>query len=923
MKSTNRFGIASILRLSLIFQFIFALNLSAQVGIGTVMPDSSSILELATTQKGFLMPRMATSQRDSIVNPSVGLQIFNLDDQCLDLFDGVHWIKNCGLKQVGIGDSIGTNAWSYLNNTGASARKNAFSFSIGSSIYIGTGKFGTTNTSLDDFWEFNTVTGIWTQKASMPGGVRNSAVGLAIGNKGYAGLGNNSNSYKLDFYEYDPMTNVWTQKANFGGAARAGAAGFVIDGKAYIGTGTNASVTYNDFWSFDPVANSWASKAPLPGNTRSEAVGFAIDTFGYVGMGYQNPTYLSDFYRYNPVTNAWTSISSYEAGGRRGAFSFVIDHKGYVGAGQSGTSQFENDFWQYSPIENDWIEKTTYGGSPRKGSAATVVGGIGYVARGELANAGSGNDLWQYKPTVVAPTYTMAIPEGGYASITDNKWTVEGYVMHPTEARFVGIGTPAPDTSATLDVSSTSKGLLIPRMTTAQRLAIGAPAQGLLVYDLEIGQFYSFVNQSWITLLGSRVGAGLNTNLAVGDSALLNIITGYDNIAIGKNALYTTEGGYYNVGIGNNALANNDNGGYNTGVGTFSLQNNTGGIYNTALGAESLQSNTVGYYNTALGTNSMNFNTTGYSNTATGSLALYENQGGHSNTASGYLALKNNVDGDSNTGIGKDALYSATSGNSNTGVGSKAGFDITTGSFNTSVGQSSLKNLLTGSNNTALGYNTSVATGGSAFSNTTALGYSAVVASSNQIRLGNTVISEIGGYDPWTDLSDGRYKKDVHENVPGLAFIQKLRPVTYHLDVTALSELNKEDYIRNEDGQMVYEAPDSLTQAARQHKADMLNTGFIAQEVEAAAQSIGYDFYGVNAPSSPDDTYGLRYSVFTVPLVKAVQELSIENEKLKVELSNQKILLQQYGMELEQLKAEFIQMRNSNDRKSMHKSCKS
>lgn len=914
MKSTYRFGISRALRLSLMFHFLLALNLPAQVGIGTIMPDSSSILELASTHKGFLMPRMATSQRDSIVNPSVGLQIFNLDDQCLDLFDGVHWIKNCGLKQVGIGDSIGTNAWSYLNNTGPSPRKNAFSFSIGSSIYVGTGKFGTTNTSLDDFWEFNTVTGIWTQKASMPGGVRNSAVGLAIGNKGYAGLGNNSNSYKLDFYEYDPMTNAWTQKANFGGAARAGATGFVIDGKAYIGTGTNASVTYNDFWSFDPVANSWASKAPLPGNTRSEAVGFAIDTFGYVGMGYQNPTYLSDFYRYNPVTNAWTTISSYEAGGRRGAFSFVIDHQGYVGAGQSATSQFENDFWQYSPIENDWVEKSTFGGSPRKGSAASVVGGIAYVARGELANGGSGNDLWQYKPTVVAPTYTMAIPEGGYASITDNKWTIEGYAMHPTEARHVGIGTSTPDTSATLDVSSTSKGLLIPRMTTTQRLAIGAPAQGLLVYDLEAGQFYSFVNQSWITLLGSRVGAGLNTNLAVGDSALLNIIAGVDNIAIGSKALYTTEYGDYNVAIGYNTLANNTWGHENTGIGNNSLQDNEVGNYNTALGAESLQSNTSGNYNTALGAGSLNLNTTGYSNAALGNAALYDNLVGHSNSGLGSYALRNNVDGDSNTGIGQDALYTATTGNANTGVGSKASYDISTGSYNTSVGQSSLKVLGTGSYNTALGYNTGVATGGSGFTNTTAVGNSAVVAASNQIRLGNSVITEIGGYEPWTDLSDGRYKRDVNENVPGLAFIQKLRPVTYHIDVTALSELNKEDYKRNEDGQIVYEAPDSLTQAARQHKAEMLNTGFIAQEVEAAAQSIGYDFYGVNAPSSPDDTYGLRYSVFTVPLVKAVQELSIENEKLKVELSNQKTLLQQYGMELEQLKAEFIQIKNNNDR---------
>ncbi|MBK9104240.1 MAG: tail fiber domain-containing protein [Saprospiraceae bacterium] len=592
----------------------------------------------------------------------------------------------------------------------------------------------------------------------------------------------------------------------------------------------------------------------------------------------------------------------------------MIDHKGYVGTGQSATSQFENDFWQYSPIENDWIEKTTYGGSPRKGSAASVVGGIGYVARGELVNGGSGNDLWKYKPTVVAPTYTMAIPEGGYASITDNKWTIEGYALHPTEARFVGIGTSTPDTSAALHLSSTSKGLLIPRMTTAQRLAISTPAQGLLVYDLDMGQFYTFENQSWITLLGSRIGFKLNTNLAVGDSALLHIITGVDNIAIGKNALYTTEYGDYNVGIGNNSLTNNTWGHYNTGIGTYSLQHNLTGTYNTALGAQSLQSNSTGDSNTAIGTGSLSLNTTGYTNAALGAAALLDNLDGHSNTGVGAYALRYNTIGDLNTGIGKEALYTATTGNANTGVGSKASYDITTGSYNTAVGQISLKNVVNGNFNTAVGYNSGVATGGSAFSNTLALGNSAAVAASNQIRLGNTVITEIGGYDPWTDLSDGRYKRDVNENVPGLAFIQKLRPVTFHIDVTALSELNKEDYKRNEEGQLVYEAPDPLTLEARKHKAEMLNTGFIAQEVEAAALSIGYDFYGVNAPSSPDDTYGLRYSVFTVPLVKSVQELSIENEKLKAELANQNHLLQQYGMELEKLKAEFLQMKNNSDR---------
>ena len=63
----------------------------------------------------------------------------------------------------------------------------------------------------------------------------------------------------------------------------------------------------------------------------------------------------------------------------------------------------------------------------------------------------------------------------------------------------------------------------------------------------------------------------------------------------------------------------------------------------------------------------------------------------------------------------------------------------------------------------------------------------------------------------------------------------------------------------------------------------MLQTGFIAQEVERAAQKLGYEFSGVDAPKNENDHYGLRYAEFTVPLVKAVQELSQQNEALKAE----------------------------------------
>jgi hypothetical protein len=49
-------------------------------------------------------------------------------------------------------------------------------------------------------------------------------------------------------------------------------------------------------------------------------------------------------------------------------------------------------------------------------------------------------------------------------------------------------------------------------------------------------------------------------------------------------------------------------------------------------------------------------------------------------------------------------------------------------------------------------------------------------------------------------------------------------------------------------------------------------TGFLAQDVETAAKSIGYNFSGVDVPKNSNELYSLRYSDFVVPLVKAVQE---------------------------------------------------
>ena len=90
-------------------------------------------------------------------------------------------------------------------------------------------------------------------------------------------------------------------------------------------------------------------------------------------------------------------------------------------------------------------------------------------------------------------------------------------------AQNVGINATgaAPAASAMLDVSSTNSGLLIPRMTTAQRTAIVAPATGLLVFDITVGSFYYWDGTQWIWLLSNTTGWNVTGNTV---SATTNIM---------------------------------------------------------------------------------------------------------------------------------------------------------------------------------------------------------------------------------------------------------------------------------------------------------------------------------------------------------------------------------------------------------------
>jgi hypothetical protein len=187
----------------------------------------------------------------------------------------------------------------------------------------------------------------------------------------------------------------------------------------------------------------------------------------------------------------------------------------------------------------------------------------------------------------------------------------------------------------------------------------------------------------------------------------------------------------------------------------------------------------------------------------------------------GRYALDANTTASNNTAIGTDALGANTTGAGNTALGHDAGVNLTTGSNNTCIGDGASATSATAANEITLG-NSSIAT----------------------LRCQVTTISS---------LSDARDKANVADLNAGLDFVNALRPVKF-------------DWNMRDGG-----------------KVGIPDTGFIAQDLQAVQATTGVDIPGLVYAANPD-MLEAGYGKLIPVLVKAVQELSAEVERLKSQI---------------------------------------
>ncbi len=450
-----------------------------------------------------------------------------------------------------------------------------------------------------------------------------------------------------------------------------------------------------------------------------------------------------------------------------------------------------------------------------------------------------------------------------------------------------------PNASSMLDISSTNKGLLIPRMTKAQRLAIPSPANGLLVYDTTTqglyvykttqgwtqNGFFSFplsVVDSFKTRDTSTIGQPcwiiksinciFNTNKYFGNAGSFNI----NSTTNSGDALIATT-----AGIGN--AFNSSHSGTSGSAGVFSNINATN--LSTALDASTVGDGYAGTFrntlNTATNSGAIQAYTDASSGTGYPNVILSQANGTLGTTGFFYSTNPNNVRPTMvvrNDGLERVLIVSATNHsnhadaltvdavgdgatihatNSDTsGIGGSAGIFAKFKPSSASYSAAPYADLEVRHPN--LGAGTPGLTG-LRILNTGANANSWTLYTNNssgalQLYYKNTSVGSFATTGVYTATSDARLKSNIVTMPNVLGRLMQLKPKTYSY---------------------------SFDEAHRQ----ML--GFLAQEVEPLFPQVVYR----SDPDTKNDYYKMDYSAFGVIAVKAVQEQQkiIENQQQQID----------------------------------------
>lgn len=439
-------------------------NLNAQTGIGTTTPHASAKLDVSSTNKGFLPPRVTlTSATDitTITSPAEGLFVYNLGSVGLQAgyyyWNGANWATIATATSAGNGvtasdmvkiyDGIG-NATT-INSTGAT-------FSVTTS-----GKY---------LFDFSTSATCGNCTVTLNFQVRD---------------GSNNNAVIASDMQTSYSNNV---HAEYNGKVEAN----LIAGRSYnvLVTASSGGIYGNDYTRV--YMKQVSGNLPVTGQT--------VDYIQASLSSNQSLTAAGNII-FNSSSGTGISLTS-------GGFELKANKTYKLEAALGGSS---TGYGYYAWVDNTntllpgssvgVIMKAgnTYSDAPQDKAVVYYTPSTNTTVFLRVLNI-SGTVTAYAPPAANNYSSTWATIQQIGSSAIVNPWVLSGNDVYNTTGE-VGIGTATPAASAILDLTSTSKGILIPRMTAAQKNAIASPSTGLLLFQTDApAGFYYYNGSAWLNI---------------------------------------------------------------------------------------------------------------------------------------------------------------------------------------------------------------------------------------------------------------------------------------------------------------------------------------------------------------------------------------------------------------------------------------